>query len=388
MGVYANKGRSGHFGSSYLMKVLPHIIIYTDHDLAHNSFWDSVITREAVLGRVTLEFRKRKYTSSLSRLFTTFTEVRWQGSEKRVVIDFHDNYDFIAHDSLQKCDIYFKVNYRPTFVETMPPVLGKKVRPFVPHFTVAGERDISIFARLIGSWIERIHYHSLWKPGKLNMRRLLYQAGPARLKRYRSFVKFSDYDEFQGIQPIQDRIFFIASLYPDGSGDKEEVNMRRIDLVRKLRSAYGPHYYGGIVKSPFAQLRCPDLIFKEYLPHRRYLQECKRSDICIYSNGPNHCVSWKLGEYIWLGKPIVSEKLWVQFTPAFNVAHHLVESESLDEIVDNIETLRTDKDKKEALIRNNEHFFCDFDFSQFYQRIFEATDKTDLVGVNDQKANT
>lgn len=339
------------------MKKLPHVIIYTDHDLAHNSFWDSLMIREAVKGNVTLEFKKRSYLKSVSRLFTTYTEIFRADSVKRIVVDFHDNYDFIAQENLQMCDVYYKVNYRPEFIQAFNNPHREKIKPFIPHFTVSGEQDVSILSRLAGSWTERINYYSLLKPANLNLRKVLYQSGPARLKRYRTFVKFGDNSKYASIKPVQDRVFFIASLYRDNSDQLKEVNTRRINLVSLLKREYGKHFYGGIVNSEMSRAQCPDLIFQDYLPHARYLEECKRSDICVYSNGPNHCLSWKLGEYIWLGMPVVSEKLYTEFDSSFVSDNHLVEAHDLDAMLNSIESLRKDQTKKDSIIRANERFY-------------------------------
>lgn len=339
------------------MKNLPHVIIYTDHDLAHNSFWDSLMIREAVKGSITLEFKKRSYFKSVSRLFTTYTEIIHGDSVKRIVVDFHDNYDFIAQGNLQECDVYYKVNYRPEFIQSLGAPQREKIKPFIPHFTVSGERHISMLSRLAGSWTERINYHSLLKPSNLNLRKLLYQSGPARLKRYRTFVKFGDNEKYIAVKPVQDRIFFIASLYRDNSEQLKEVNSRRVNLVSLLKREYGKHFYGGIVNSEVSRSQCPDLIFQDYLPHARYLEECKRSDVCVYSNGPNNCLSWKLGEYIWLGMPVVSEKLYADFDSSFNSENHLVEANTLDVMLNSIELLRNDSARKESMIQANMGFY-------------------------------
>lgn len=336
-------------------KEVPHVIIYTDHDLAHNSFWDSLMIREAVKGTITLEFKKRSYRRSLSRLFTTYTEVITGEMTKRIVVDFHDNFDFIAHENLQVCNVYYKVNYRSAFISTVG-THSEKIKPFIPHFTVSGETEVATTPRLIGSWMERINYYSLLKPANLHWRKLM-QAGPSRLKRYRTFVRFGDNEKYTKIKPIPDRIFFIASLYKDNTDQLKEVNARRISLVSLLKREYGKHFYGGIVNSELSRNRCPELIFQDYLPHGRYLEECKRSDICVYSNGPNNCLSWKLGEYIWLGKPVVSEKLYTAFDQSFKVNAHLVESASLGRMLNSIEALRRDNSKKETMVNANISFY-------------------------------
>jgi len=336
---------------------LPHVIIYTDHDLAHNSFWDSLMIREAVKGSITLEFKRRSYFKSVSRLFTTYTEIFHGESFKRIVIDFHDNFDFIAEENLQICDVYYKVNYRAEFIQSCASPHREKIQPFIPHFTVSGEQNISIFSRLVGSWTERINYYSLLKPANLNWRKVLYQSGPARLKRYKTFAKFGDNEKYASIKPVQDRVFFIASLYRDNSEQLKEVNIRRINLVSLLKREYGKHFYGGIVNSEMSRSQCPDLIFQDYLPHARYLEECKRSDICIYSNGPNNCLSWKLGEYIWLGMPVVSEKLYADFDSSFASGNHLVEAHNLDAMLNSLESLRKDQAKKESMIHANIGFY-------------------------------
>jgi hypothetical protein len=339
------------------MNETPHVIVYTDHDLAHNSFWDSLLIREAVRGSITLEFKKRFFFKSLSRLFTTYTEVFTGESIKRIVVDFHDNYNFIAHDNLDVCDIYYKVNYRQGFVSTLLPQNQKKVKPFIPHFTVAGEQNVSIYSRMLGSWAERINYYSLLKPANFNVKKVLYQAGPSRLKRYRTFVKFSDSEKYVSIKPIRDRIFFIASLYVENSDEKREVNGRRINLVKSLKQEYGSYFYGGIVNSEVAKRMCPDLIFQDYLPHSRYLEECKRSDICVYSNGPNNCLSWKLGEYIWLGKPVVLERLFISFDNSFNSSQHVIEASDQFQILSKIELLRNDHEAKKDFSNLNSEFY-------------------------------
>lgn len=338
------------------MRKLPHVIIYTDHDLAHNSFWDSLMIREAVRGTITLEFKKRSYGKSISRLFTTYTEIITGETTKRIVVDFHDNFDFIAQENLRACDVYYKVNYRPGFISTLT-VDREKIKPFIPHFTVSGERDVAILSRLAGSWMERVNYYDLLKTQNLNWRKLLYQAGPARLKRYRTFVKFSDSKKYDVIKVIPDRVFFIASLYKDSTEELREVNARRINLVRLLKHEYGNHFYGGIVNSELSRHRCPDLIFQDYLPQTRYLEECKRSDICVYSNGPNNCLSWKLGEYIWLGKAVVSEELFTEFDQSFDSNLHLVESNGVDGIMNSIEDLRSDIPRIEVMTNANRKFF-------------------------------
>jgi hypothetical protein len=91
----------------------------------------------------------------------------------------------------------------------------------------------------------------------------------------------------------------------------EEVNETRAECIRVLRRAFGPRFLGGLSRSPFALRSYPDVVVPESFDtsKRGYFRVLEDFPICVATTGLHGSIGWKFGEYVALGKAILSEPL-------------------------------------------------------------------------------
>jgi hypothetical protein len=134
----------------------------------------------------------------------------------------------------------------------------------------------------------------------------VYSALINRPRRYAEHLKISEYEARQPTEPI---IFFNPGCWAEKNLTARQVNHLRAHVIRALRREFGDRFVGGFVPSPAAQEHYPDLQYERVLSHAEYIQMAATARVAIYTNGTNGCISWKLGEYLAAGVPIVGETL-------------------------------------------------------------------------------
>lgn len=94
---------------------------------------------------------------------------------------------------------------------------------------------------------------------------------------------------------------------------QNQMNIVRVDIVRKLRKEFGSLFFGGVDATEFAINNYSDCVVDSAITKKsNYLAILKNSTICIATQGISGSNGWKLSEYVANSKAIVTEKLVYQ----------------------------------------------------------------------------
>jgi hypothetical protein len=87
------------------------------------------------------------------------------------------------------------------------------------------------------------------------------------------------------------------------------VNEGRLALVRALRSAFGERFRGGLVPTPYAVARYPDLVVRDQFRRSEYIAMSRQCLVGVYTRGLHYSNAFKLAEYLAASQCIVGERL-------------------------------------------------------------------------------
>ncbi|GIV76555.1 MAG: hypothetical protein KatS3mg050_0949 [Litorilinea sp.] len=140
-----------------------------------------------------------------------------------------------------------------------------------------------------------------------------------------------------------------------------EVNPPRERFIRACKSIPGLRFEGGF--APRRRKDVPgieDITAPKRYPLREYIQKVKRSAVVFNCPAVHHCLGWKLGEFLALGKAIVSIPLKRKMpAPLVHGTHiHYVE-DSIEAIRDAIQTIIHDEEYRRHLEINARRYYLE-----------------------------
>lgn len=209
------------------------------------------------------------------------------GSASRIYVSSNDfaRYDRVA---LDWCDRYGMVNHEPALCAAVPGC--SKVVPIGPSFgvrtwggTLQTLRDVARIVRATHAppreTLGRLRW--TWKKLRERLPEEGYVPGPAR----------------------EGYVFFVSWPWKK----HPEVNPPRGRFVRACRAARGVEFEGGFV--PRRRRDVPgieDVLARRAYPFREWIWKTKASSVVFNCPAVHQCFGWKLGEFLALGKAIVT----------------------------------------------------------------------------------
>lgn len=260
---------------------------------------------------------------------------------RRVIIDFRDK-NTIQKQALRWSDVYGKVNYNSSIIELLDEESfnKKKILPIGPNFGVRlWSNYITIYYLLI-NYIKSIGY--------IGVSFRSYLSG------YRWQMKRQKYEQYKSSELInKDYVFFISSLYKN-ENHGPSTNSFRAAFIRACKKNVA-EFEGGL----YAKKDNPNINFYSdvvtYSYVKNYNQKIKKSK-CVFNTPAVHgCHGWKLGEYMAIGKAIISMNFINQLPYELINEHHIhfvSDVSELDSAVkkivdDDIYRLKLEKNVKE-----------------------------------------
>jgi hypothetical protein len=212
----------------------------------------------------------------------------FQHLDKRIVIDARDGAD-IHPQALEWCDILGKVNYSSPEI---PAKFRNKVIPIGPSF---GVRIWPLaYAGILG-FINFCHSKMHLKFFRKYMVNYYWQ--------YKYRLPESQYT----YTPAEENhIFFVTSLWKQA----QTTNENRMRFIKNCQSQKDILFEGGFSPQTLTSARG----YEEYTAVKRYaiseyITKTKRSLVVFNTPAVLDCFGWKLGEYLALGKAIISTPL-------------------------------------------------------------------------------
>lgn len=212
-------------------------------------------------------------------------------AKRKVAIAFGDSYQ-VNEELYDWCDVYGNVN--ANFAKT-PERFHKKMVALCPSFGI----------RL---WNLPQTMRHILKVG-LDFKRPLKK----QLGQYKRMMQRFPYEGYVPQSSDDHYIFFLSTLWYNDEWNQNDngLNARRANYIRACKQMEGIRFEGGLVSQ--GKKRSSEDLFSDCLaegiPMKEWLAKTKRSMLVFNTPAFWDCHGWKLGEYLALGKCIVSTAL-------------------------------------------------------------------------------
>jgi hypothetical protein len=132
--------------------------------------------------------------------------------------------------------------------------------------------------------------------------------------------------------------------------DRDPLNDLRVQLVRRLRSEFGPAFRGGLLATPYAREKYPDCVAGRSVTSRRaFLDLVRQSDICVATRGLFGSNGYKLGEYVAASRAVVSESLFYTVPGDFEAGRNYLPFDDAEQCVEQVAALLADRSRIHGL---------------------------------------
>ncbi len=242
---------------------------------------------------------------------------------------------------LENVRYYFKANYNAAVIEDDPTLRrhAGKIIPTTPYFPLRLPRSTMFLPRLMPS-------------DDLNW---TFQDARSRVNRLRSLVPL---DQLRALRnkPKDIDVFFVVAHYR--KEHHSDITKTRYEIVERLSASPKINAVTGLISYKALPPELAHLHIERF-DQATYFDYLARSKVAIYVRGPHDCLSFKFGELLALGKPVVGQKI---LNNADSLYRHPYFSdqfafESAESIVGEIENLLDQPEKIAELQRSNAAVF-------------------------------
>jgi len=324
------------------------IIIDPNHRILYSSYYIKGLIEIFGKGNVLFsakpfrELKVQEESHSFDQYFAFI--VKSETIKQKIIIDFRDKRS-IKQSAYKWCDKYAKINYcketTPQHFQekiiSIPPGFGIKLWPF--HKTA-----YYALVNLIKSWNRLSTDPRTFIRNYINM-----------------YHRPAIDDYITKVATNENYVFFISNLWTH-TNCIENTNPKRYMFIKNCISNPKITFEGGLVASidnPEYTKYKKHIITKAYNVFE-YLHKTKQSILTFNTPAVFDCHGWKLGEFIAMGKAIISSSLTNELPSALDDGVHLCIANSDSEIYDAIEKIRSDNSFREKLEANAKKYYNEF----------------------------
>lgn len=310
------------------------VLIYAPVDVFYYSYYIEGFYK--LYGKNKVEFSRKEFPAFPERTFAAIIE---SGNKKlKIIIDAYDN-PRISPGLLEWCDIYAKVNFNS---KNLPSIHQHKIIPIGPSFGIK-----------IWNMPETIYFafsNYIKSKGKIHFKRNFFANYWRQYKR----LELKEYNKNLSIE--DNYVYFISSLW-----EKEQnTNSNRADFILACKELEVVKFEGGF--APRSDGNSLDLgsHVSERISLKEYLKRIKKSFVVFNTPAVENCLGWKLGEYLALGKAIISTQNYNMLPENLVHGYHLhYVSNAKGELKMAIEKLRLDPEYRVFLEKNSRKYYLD-----------------------------
>jgi len=302
-----------------------------------------------------------------SRKNRQFIAIKVETSEvsRIAVFDMADYQQLGLPNAISSCDLYFKRSLTEQSYEGLSGTSKQKLQPFGFNYQVITPSMALLAKRLFLEYWSR-PYNPLKKKNRFHLHNIK-ELFDANLGRSRSPLlsvddlkpKNKEYDV--GVL-FQCRLWDPSDLDPKNYLDSDKVNSDRIEIVRSLKENLGDNFIGGLQPTEYARRVAPELVIslEKMSMRRNYLSMVERSSVVVSTVGLLGSNGWKLGEYVALGKAIVSEPIMTELPGKFEEGVHYEAYRSPEECIDKVKSLLADPERIRALSKATSDYYEEY----------------------------
>ena len=217
------------------------------------------------------------------------------GKKHNIIIDFGDDVP-IRKNAYQWCHVYAKINYFPekTLADTQ-----NKIVVIPPGFAIKTWNALEIFYNLLSN-LYKINFRANVLL-KNYCREYISQFKQLRLNEITAKGKWD---------PDNTNYIFLVSTLWNHQNCLEGTNLYRKTFMETAKKVVD--FEGGFLlteKNHPQEKEFKHLIFKRRTPFSSYIAKTKNSAIVFNTPAVHNCHGWKLGQYLAMGKAIISMPL-------------------------------------------------------------------------------
>lgn len=266
---------------------------------------------------------------------------------KRLVYDLWDGYQNPdgMKIALEAADIYFKRSFSREKNEKLFPEYADRIYPLGFNYHLTHRRN-----PINESWMKAFVKPFTGRTPERHFVPKVFEAEPEKL---------------EGTP----KVLFLAQLWEEDEpglpleiiAERQYINQMRIQIMAELREAFGGDFIGGLVSSPLAMERAPELVIHKGMTERRaYLRLVHSADICIGTMGLYESIGWKTAEYIAASKAIVNEALRYEVTGDFKAGENYLPFTNAKECIQAVNALAADPERLYAMKCANRAYYLHY----------------------------
>jgi len=288
------------------------IIIDPRSSYAYGSYY--VIGLQNLFGRENISYKLKSF-KKLDDLGNDMRFIIQDGIlQKHIFLHLNDSY-VVREKDYEWCDAYGCVNTNylkypkdqyPKLISLVPS-FGIRVEKSLPQEAI---RSIVQLLPILSIVLNRKEYNKYEKKMETNkLTNIKHYFG----RRYRTWKNRMPIMEYNVDIPSEDNyIFFLSTLWysDEWNNNDNGVNLRRAHFIRACKSIEGIKFEGGLLgDKTSSNEKFIDVLAEHEEPFDQWIEKTKRSALVFNTPAFWDCHGWKLGEYLALGKCIVSTKL-------------------------------------------------------------------------------
>jgi hypothetical protein len=321
------------------------VVVNPNFDAYYNAFYIRGIVD--AFGETNVRFSARPFPAMPSECLAFIAKDQ---VETRVVIDPCDGAGIVSRVGLEWCDVYGKVNLAPSVI---PKQDLRKCVAIGPSFGVQLWRGLNSWRVALQNYRLSVDYRTSC-PGSNSS--FQHFANYRRQSIYRTPL-----DAFTPASSKDDYIFFLSSVWKDN--EAPETNDNRALFIEGCTSFANLTFEGGfVVGEANEQQRFNNRAISSHrIDFQEYLAKTKSSAVVFNTPAVWCCHGWKLGEFLALGKAIISTPLTRDLpSPLIHGQHiHYVEP-TLSCIQAAIDRITGDRDYRKRLEENSRGYYSTF----------------------------
>jgi hypothetical protein len=270
---------------------------------------------------------------------------------RKIIIDYRDTCDVIE-DAYRWSDIYAKINVDATTRQHPSP---EKLVNIPPSFAISIWNPVELLFHLCNNFLKaKIIRH--FKDKNIHLR-------PQRwIRKYLSLLKrqkLSQYT-FHNQSAGDNYVFFVSTLWPN----QNNTNTGRYHYMLACSQNPDINFEGGLFinKKMWRNISIPDgipqkLLYYKFLSNKTYIKNMQKSLFVFNTPAVHNCHGWKLGEFLSMGKAILSTPLINDLPASLEHRKHIYYVNSEHDIENAVKFLLENEDFRHYLEQNAREYY-------------------------------
>lgn len=289
------------------------IIVDPRSDYTYSTFYIYGLIQYA--GKDSIKFSVRKFRELRTPSSNLRFIIQNDKEQKKYSIQTNDSYQIIDSD-YEWCDVYGCVNAN---FSHYPPEQFEKLVSLAPSFAIRIEEGnaLKVIINACLKMIPILPYilsGKEWNKEKYKMERrplkLLKHYISRRYKVWKNRLPISAYGS--DVNSEDNYVFFLSTLWYSNEWNNNDkgVNLRRACFIRACKSIENCRFEGGLLGDDYSSNQIfADVVTFQGLSFPDWIEKTKQSSLVFNTPAFWDCHGWKLGEYLALGKCIISTPL-------------------------------------------------------------------------------